>query len=387
MRRRCRPQPVLVKLWLADAGCHTYSFNSSKGSPLHCSTPRPQAHVTFPRLAHQGTGHSTANPLIPRSPEPLPPATFSKAFSPCPRVIQPRHADQVSPPSAERPRAHHRDVCHHGRECLRNPPAKTASFSSSASGPRIDNHHHGQPPTSKGTQRSLPQNQEANDPLHASPPSSVHGVHAPPPLPQFPHMAFKVRRGYQKPNKALVPLPTMLSFISHNIAKQPPTSHILRRLKQGYDVIFFVEVLKKPLVPHSFASGNDRAVIVSNVSSKREQETCLALSPRRRPFVEPIARLDKEGLIAAALLHLPGAPPILVAIVYSPYKASRLDMQRLRSTVGQSLQPLLVKYPYHVLGGDFNTMVTPSLDGHNMCSGCPWNWLASKVTSSPPPFR
>ena len=176
----------------------------------------------------------------------------------------------------------------------------------------------------------------------------------------------------------------MLSFISHNIAKQPPTSHILRRLKQGYDVMFFQEVLKKPLVPHSFASGNDRAVIVSNVSSKREHGTCLVFSPRLRPFVEPIARVDKEGLIAAALLHLPGAPPILVASVSSPYKASRLDMERLRNTIRQSLQPLLVKYPNHVLGGDFNTMVTPSLDGHNMCSGRPWDWLASKVTSSPP---
>ena len=148
--------------------------------------------------------------------------------------------------------------------------------------------------------------------------------------------------------------------------------------------MFFQEVLKKPLVPHSFASGNDRAVIVSNVSSKREHGTCLVFSPRLRPFVEPIARVDKEGLIAAALLHLPGAPPILVASVYSPYKASRLDMERLRNTIRQSLQPLLVKYPNHVLGGDFNTMVTPSLDGHNMCSGRPWDWLASKVTSSPP---
>ena len=89
MRHRCRSQRVLVKLWPADAGCHTYSFNSSKGSRLHCSTPSPQGHVTFPRLAHHRTCHGTANPLIPRSPVPLPPATFSKAFSPCPRVIKP----------------------------------------------------------------------------------------------------------------------------------------------------------------------------------------------------------------------------------------------------------------------------------------------------------
>ena len=210
-------------------------------------------------------------------------------------------------------------------------------------------------------------------------------MHAPTPLPEFPHMAHKVGRGYQKPNKEPVPLPTMLSFISHNIAKQPPTSRILRHSKQGYDVMSFQEGQKKPLVPHSFASGNDRGVIVSNVSSKRKHGTCLALFPRLRPFVEPIAGLDNEGLIAAALLHVPGGPPISFASVYSPYKASLLDMERLHNTIRRSLQLLLVKYPKNVLGGDFNTMVTPSLDGHNVCSGRPCDWLASKVTSPPPP--
>ena len=43
-----------------------------------------------------------------------------------------------------------------------------------------------------------------------------------------------------------------------------------------------------------------------------------------------------------------------------------------------------MSYPHHVLEGEFNTMVIPSIDGHNMHSGCALDWLPCKVTTSPP---
>ena len=210
-------------------------------------------------------------------------------------------------------------------------------------------------------------------------------MHAPyPSVPDPPRLAPRQSKGYQKPLKAVTPLPISIKFLTHNIAKHPPTSHILRRLRQGYHVLFLQELNKKPLVPHSFSMGANRAIIIANVPKRHEHGACLVFSPRLRPFLEPLPHPDKERLIAAALLHLPGAQPVLIASVYAPYNSSRAQTDRLRTAVQQTLQPLLIKYPAQILEEDFNTKITPSLDGHNMCSGTPWDWLASKVTSSPP---
>ena len=86
----------------------------------------------------------------------------------------------------------------------------------------------------------------------------------------------------------------------------------------------------------------------------------------------------------AALLHLPCSPPVLIASVYASYKASYGETDKFCRVIQKKLQPLLQSYSRHVSGGNFNTIITPSLDGHNMHSGRAWHRLANKVAATPP---
>ena len=88
--------------------------------------------------------------------------------------------------------------------------------------------------------------------------------------------------------------------------------------------------------------------------------------------------------MAAALLHLPQVPPTLIASVYAPCKSTRAHTDGLRNIIKQALQSPTDKFRSHILGGDFKTMITPSVDGHNRCSRPAWDWLACKMTSKPP---
>ena len=97
-----------------------------------------------------------------------------------------------------------------------------------------------------------PMEPRSNEPL----PRDAPGMHTPyPSVPNAPQLVPQQWKGYQKPLKAVTPLPTSINFLTHNIATQPPTSHILRRLDQGYDVVFLQELNKNPLLPHSFSMG------------------------------------------------------------------------------------------------------------------------------------
>ena len=80
----------------------------------------------------------------------------------------------------------------------------------------------------------------------------------------------------------------------------------------------------------------------------------------------------------------PPPPPILVARAYAPHKSSPAQTDRYRNIIQDKLHSLLLSYPHNVLGGDFTTMITPSFDGDNIHSRQAWDWLARKVTVSPP---
>ena len=60
---------------------------------------------------------------------------------------------------------------------------------------------------------------------------ATDGMREPAPnIPPIPRRAQKVKRGYMKPIKASNPPPPPSSLLSHNIAKQRATAHVLRRL-------------------------------------------------------------------------------------------------------------------------------------------------------------
>ena len=101
------------------------------------------------------------------------------------------------------------------------------------------------------------------------------------------------------------------------------SSQILRHLKNNFDILFLQEINHAPILPHVHAYGSGtNATIVSDISqdkhSRGEHRSVLVCLPRLSRFVTPLPRSDTEGLLAAAVLTLPGAPPTLLASVYAP---------------------------------------------------------------------
>ena len=160
------------------------------------------------------------------------------------------------------------------------------------------------------------------------------------------------------------------------------SSQILRHLKNDFDILFLQEINRAPILPHVYAYGSGtKATIVSNISqdkhSRGEHGSVLVCSPRLARFVTPLPRLDTEGLLAAAVLTLPGALPTLLVSVYAP----SADVHR--SKIENILRPLMHQYPNHVLGGDTNCIMCPELDGANLQTDNEWPWLRRQVTSDP----
>ena len=161
------------------------------------------------------------------------------------------------------------------------------------------------------------------------------------------------------------------------------SSQILRHLKNNLDILFLQEINHTPILPHVYAySSGTKATIVSNISqdenSRGEHGSILVCSPRLFCFITPVPRLDTEGLLEAANLTLPGAPPSLLVSVYAP----STDVHR--SKIENILRPLMHQYPSHVLGGDTNCIICPELDGANLQTDNEWPWLQRQVTSDPP---
>ena len=161
------------------------------------------------------------------------------------------------------------------------------------------------------------------------------------------------------------------------------SSQLLRQLKNDFDILFLQENNHTPIIPHVCAYGSGtKATIVSNISQDRQSRgdhwSLLVCSPRLSRFVTPLPQLDTEGLLAAAILSLPGAPPTLLVSVYAP--STDVHLSKIESI----LRPLMHQYPNHVLGGDTNCIMCPELDGANLQTDNEWPWLRRQVTSDPP---
>ena len=119
-------------------------------------------------------------------------------------------------------------------------------------------------------------------------------------------------------------------------------------------------------------------MISPNLSPHHKHGSGLAFSPLLRQFVTPCDNPDKDGLITAALLTLPGAPPLLVASVYAPAG------EVWRGKVENSLRPLLKQFPSFLLGADFNCLIHPALDSQGLPSDNHWPWIRHSATATPP---
>ena len=177
-----------------------------------------------------------------------------------------------------------------------------------------------------------------------------------PRTPSPPQVTTKMKKGYAPAKSSTKSLIHTIRAVTHNTEKKPPTPLLLQHFKQGFDIVFLQELRKKPLLPHIYNQKGHRAVMFSNLSPHHEHGSGLAFSPLLSQFVTPGDNPDKDGLITAALLTLPGTPPLLVASVYAPAG------EVWRRKVETSLRPLLKQFPSFLLGGDFNCPIHPALD-------------------------
>ena len=223
-----------------------------------------------------------------------------------------------------------------------------------------------------------------SDPLN--PFSVSHGafstsVHMPPQTrPVYQHPPPLPKHALKKPSKPASakaqPATRRAPKNSERPSIRPPS--LLQHLKQGFDIVFPQELRKKPLLPHISNQKGHRAVIFSNLSPHQEHGAGLAFSPLLSQFVTPCDNPDKDGLITAALLTLPGAPPLLVASVYAPAG------EVWRRKVETSLRPLLKQIPSFLLGGDFNCLIHPSLDRQGLLSDNHWPWIRHLAKATRP---
>ena len=131
-------------------------------------------------------------------------------------------------------------------------------------------------------------------------------------------------------------------------------------------------------MPHIYNQKGHRAVVFSNLSPNHGHGSGLAFSPLLSQFVTPCDNPDKEGLITAPLLTLPGSPPLLVASVYVP------PGEVWRRKVETSLRPLLKQFPNFLLGGDFNCLINPAFDSQGLLNDNHSPWIRHSATATPP---
>ena len=190
-----------------------------------------------------------------------------------------------------------------------------------------------------------------------------------------------MKKGYAPAKPSPKSLIHTIRAVTHNTEKKPPTPLLLQHFKQGYDIVFLQELRKKLLLPHIYNQKGHRAVAFSNLSPHHEHESCLAFSPLLSRFVNSCDNPDKDGLITAALLTLPGSLPLLVASVYAPAG------EVWRRKVVASLRPLLKQFPSFLLGGDFNCLINSVLDSQGLLNDNHWPWIRHSATATPPLLR
>ena len=191
-------------------------------------------------------------------------------------------------------------------------------------------------------------------------------------------MTTKMKKGYAPAKSSPKSLFHTSCAVTHNTEKKPPTPLLLQHFKQGFDIVLFQKPRKKPLLPHIYNQKGQRAVIFSHLSPPHEHGSDLAFSPLLGQFVTPCDNPDKDGLITAALLTLPGVPPLLVASVYAP--AGEVWRRKVKT----SLHPLLKQFPSFLLGGDFNCLIHPALDSQGLQSDNHRPWIRHSATATPP---
>ena len=78
-----------------------------------------------------------------------------------------------------------------------------------------------------------------------------------------------------------------------------------------------------------------------------------------------------------------GFQTLAIASVYCPFHRPT-DPELYRDTLEALLPHLQAESPLHVLGGDFNAVLDPSMDSEGLTSDHTWKWLTGQASTCPP---
>ena len=216
------------------------------------------------------------------------------------------------------------------------------------------------------------------DPPQGARYSSIRTPSFPPP-PQV-HKPFKPKR-LRRPPPSL-PSVQAIRVLSVDTAKsQNAPAAILHFLNEGYDIILLQELNSPPLLPQRYAFGNDRAKVFLNVCGHKHGVSVIA-GPRIARYTSCVPPRDSDGLICGAKISLPEAIPLHVFPVYSPPVRTGAPAP-YRDTIQRVLASYFNDHPNHILGGDFNCVLDPELDQHNLVDLHEWHWLTGEVKYLP----
>ena len=192
------------------------------------------------------------------------------------------------------------------------------------------------------------------------------------PLSQRP-VRLKTRKQYQRPITFPAPSLTMLRVISINFRKSKDykESIILKYLQEGYDIILCQELNSPPKVPRAFASGMNGVRIYHNTTG-RACGAAVVVGPSLSRYSQPLPVFkDAPGLLAACTVTPLGLCTLAITSVHCP-RHGPTDPALYRDTLEALLPRLAAKYPLHLLGGDFNALLDPSMDSEGVTTDHTW---------------
>ena len=199
----------------------------------------------------------------------------------------------------------------------------------------------------------------------------------PPGVPQPPSYDTNIHKAPKPttPTDNLIHSRTRLTLTTHNTAKNIDNldAIILRHQQQGTDILCLQEIPTAPSL-HSLLNLHT----FTNISSDKSNGTAIIIHSSLSPFVKQIKHDKVNGCLIAIDLTIPGYHTLRIINVYKSHHA------HLRHRLEQTISALQQDQPCHIMLGDFNTYLQPSLDTANIKHNKYWPWLHDKVHPTNP---
>ena len=177
------------------------------------------------------------------------------------------------------------------------------------------------------------------------------------------------------PTDNLIHSKTHLTLTTHNTAKNIDNLEaiILRHQQQGTDILCLQEIRTTPSL-HSLL--NIRTF--RNVSSDKSNGTAIIIHSSLPPFVTQLKHDKVNGCLIAMDLTIPGYHTLRIIDVY------KSDHTHLRHRLEKTIAALQQNQPCHIMLGDVNRYIQPSLDTANVKRNKYWPWLHNQVHTTKP---